>query len=66
MIEVFIARLIFLIKAESQFQLSIFFFLHEPEKKKILSWNWLSALIKKISLAMKTSIIVQLSKSMKE
>lgn len=31
MIEVFIARLIFLIKAESQFQLSIFFFLHEPE-----------------------------------
>ena len=32
MIEVFIARLIFLIKAESQFQLSIFFFfLHVPE-----------------------------------
>lgn len=32
MTEVFIARLIFLIKAESQFQLSIFFFfLHEPE-----------------------------------
>jgi len=42
------------------------FLAHAKKKKKILSWNWLSALIKKISLAMKTSIIVQLSKSMKE
>ena len=41
-------------------------FLARAKKKKILSWNWLSALIKKISLAMKTSVIVQLSKSMKE